>query len=71
MCVCSYCAGLFVGEEGPMIHSGAIVGAGVPQFRSMVFQLVKIRYHYFRSDRYWYKYMFIYRQYSMYVYTYI
>lgn len=26
-------SGLFVGKEGPMIHSGAIVGAGLPQVR--------------------------------------
>ena len=24
-------SGLFVGKEGPMIHSGAVVGAGLPQ----------------------------------------
>lgn len=27
----SVLSGLFVGKEGPMIHSGAIVGAGLPQ----------------------------------------
>lgn len=26
-----FISGLFVGKEGPMIHSGAIVGAGLPQ----------------------------------------
>ena len=34
-----------------MIHSGAIVGAGVPQFRSMFFKLINFPYPYFRSDR--------------------
>lgn len=30
----SVAGGLLVGKEGPMIHSGAIIGAGVPQFRT-------------------------------------
>lgn len=34
-----------------MIHSGAIVGAGVPQFRSMFFKFINFPYPYFRSDR--------------------
>ena len=41
-------SGLLVGKQGPMIHCGAIIGAGIPQFR---FQRLKIPYPYFRSDR--------------------
>ena len=29
--------GFFVGKEGPMIHSGAIIGAGLPQVITKLF----------------------------------
>ncbi|KAF3859882.1 hypothetical protein F7725_000137 [Dissostichus mawsoni] len=47
----SVAGGLFVGKEGPMIHSGAIVGAGLPQFQSITFKKIKFDFSYFRSDR--------------------
>uniref|UniRef100_A0A3Q2DI11 Chloride channel 6 n=1 Tax=Cyprinodon variegatus TaxID=28743 RepID=A0A3Q2DI11_CYPVA len=47
----SVAGGLFVGKEGPMIHSGAIVGAGLPQFQSITFKRIKFDFPYFRSDR--------------------
>ncbi|XP_077949293.1 H(+)/Cl(-) exchange transporter 6 isoform X2 [Gasterosteus aculeatus] len=47
----SVAGGLFVGKEGPMIHSGAIVGAGLPQFQSITFKKIKLDFPYFRSDR--------------------
>ncbi|XP_055022289.1 H(+)/Cl(-) exchange transporter 6 [Boleophthalmus pectinirostris] len=49
--VLSVAGGLFVGKEGPMIHSGAIVGAGLPQFQSISFKWIKFDFPYFRSDR--------------------
>ncbi|XP_065817558.1 H(+)/Cl(-) exchange transporter 6 isoform X2 [Labrus bergylta] len=47
----SVAGGLFVGKEGPMIHSGAIVGAGLPQFQSITFKRIRFDFPYFRSDR--------------------
>ncbi|XP_061543047.1 H(+)/Cl(-) exchange transporter 6-like [Phycodurus eques] len=47
----SVAGGLFVGKEGPMIHSGAIVGAGLPQFQSITFKRIKLNFSFFRSDR--------------------
>ncbi|XP_056897636.1 H(+)/Cl(-) exchange transporter 6 [Takifugu flavidus] len=49
--VFSVAGGLFVGKEGPMIHSGAVVGAGLPQFQSITFKRIKLDFPYFRSDR--------------------
>ncbi|KXJ22588.1 Chloride transport protein 6 [Exaiptasia diaphana] len=47
----SVAGGLFVGKEGPMIHSGAIIGAGVPQFQSLAFRKINFNFPYFRTDR--------------------
>ncbi|KAF6108012.1 chloride voltage-gated channel 6 [Phyllostomus discolor] len=47
----SVAGGLFVGKEGPMIHSGAVVGAGLPQFQSISFRKIQVNFPYFRSDR--------------------
>ena len=35
-----------------MIHSGAIIGAGIPQFQSITFKKVKAKYDFFRTDRF-------------------
>ncbi|WAR15311.1 CLCN6-like protein [Mya arenaria] len=46
----SVAGGLFVGKEGPMIHSGAIIGAGIPQFQSITFKKIKSKFDFFRTD---------------------
>ena len=35
-----------------MIHSGAIIGAGIPQLRSLIVKWLRLPYSYFRNDRY-------------------
>nr|CAB3231581.1 chloride transport protein 6-like [Phallusia mammillata] len=47
----SVSGGLLVGKEGPMIHSGGVIGAGVPQFESFTFRGLKLKLPFFRSDR--------------------
>ncbi|KAK6177582.1 hypothetical protein SNE40_015655 [Patella caerulea] len=47
----SVAGGLFVGKEGPMIHSGAIIGSGLPQLQSITLKKINSKYSYFRTDR--------------------
>eukprot|EP01119_Soliformovum_irregulare_P023075 TRINITY_DN7_c2_g1_i2.p1 TRINITY_DN7_c2_g1~~TRINITY_DN7_c2_g1_i2.p1 ORF type:complete len:691 (-),score=162.65 TRINITY_DN7_c2_g1_i2:323-2395(-) len=47
----SVAGGLAVGKEGPMIHSGAIIGAGVSQGNFVAFGKDLGLFRYFRNDR--------------------
>ncbi|XP_053508019.1 H(+)/Cl(-) exchange transporter 7 isoform X3 [Ictalurus furcatus] len=48
--ICSVAGGLAVGKEGPMIHSGAVVAAGVSQGRSTSLKRDLKIFEYFRRD---------------------
>ncbi|KAL4241084.1 H(+)/Cl(-) exchange transporter 7 [Mactra antiquata] len=48
--VSAVAGGLAVGKEGPMIHSGAVVAAGISQGRSSTFRFDLNLFEYFRTD---------------------
>ncbi len=50
-CACAVGSGMPVGPEGPMIHMGALVGAGVSQFGSKTAGFVLPLFQRFRNSQ--------------------
>ena len=48
--VCSVVGGLAAGKEGPMVHAGAVVAAGISQGKSSALKLDFGFFNYFRND---------------------
>uniref|UniRef100_A0AC35G446 Chloride channel protein n=1 Tax=Panagrolaimus sp. PS1159 TaxID=55785 RepID=A0AC35G446_9BILA len=48
---CAVGGGLAAGKEGPMIHSGAVVAAGISQGRCITFPMDFKIFEYFRNDK--------------------
>ncbi|XP_041457216.1 chloride channel protein C-like [Lytechinus variegatus] len=48
-CICAVSSGLPVGPEGPMIHMGSLIGAGVSQFKSETMKFALPLFERFRN----------------------